>query len=79
MGKDKVGLTATEFRILECLASRKNQVFTRDRILEHLWGDEKVVIDRTIDVHVRHLREKLGKAGRFIKNIRGVGYKIEEK
>jgi len=74
----KVDLTATEFRILECLSSRKGTVFTRDRILEYLWGGEKIVVDRTIDVHIKHLREKLGRAGELIKNIRGVGYKIEE-
>lgn len=74
----KVDLTATEFRILECLSTRKGTVFTRDRILEYLWGGEKIVVDRTIDVHIKHLREKLGRAGELIKNIRGVGYKIEE-
>ncbi|MBN3038129.1 MAG: response regulator transcription factor [Candidatus Omnitrophica bacterium] len=75
---NKVDLTTTEFEILECLSSRKGQVFTRDRILEYLWGEEKVVVDRTIDVHIRHLRKKLGPAGEFIKNVRGVGYKLEE-
>jgi two-component system phosphate regulon response regulator PhoB/two-component system alkaline phosphatase synthesis response regulator PhoP len=74
----KVDLTITEFKILECIASRKGQVFTRKSILEYLWGEEKIVVDRTIDVHIRHLREKLGKAGRFIKSIRGIGYKIDE-
>jgi len=74
----KVELTPVEFRILECLSSRKENVFTRRRILEFLWGEEKVVIERTIDVHIRHLREKLGEAGKFIKNVRGIGYKIEE-
>ena len=78
VGKEKVELTPTEFRILECLSSRKGHVFTRKRILEFLWGEEKVVIERTIDVHIRHLREKLGKAEKFIKNVRGIGYKIEE-
>lgn len=74
----KVDLTTTEFKILECLSSRIGQVFTRDRILEYLWGEEKVAVERTIDVHIRHLREKLGKADKFIKNVRGVGYKLEE-
>lgn len=74
----KAELTPTEFRILECLSSRKSFVFSRKRILEFLWGEEKIVIDRTIDVHIRHLRKKLGKAEKFIKNVRGVGYKIEE-
>lgn len=74
----KILLTPTEFRILEYLSSRKGFVFSRKRILEFLWGEEKIVIDRTIDVHVRHLRKKLGKAEKFIKNVRGLGYKIEE-
>jgi DNA-binding response OmpR family regulator len=74
----KVELTATEFRILQFLAARRGRVFTRDQILDFLWGQEKAVIDRTIDVHVRNLREKLGAAGALIKNIRGVGYKLEE-
>jgi two-component system phosphate regulon response regulator PhoB/two-component system alkaline phosphatase synthesis response regulator PhoP len=52
-------------------------VFTREKILDALWGDEKDVVDRTVDVHIKHLREKLGTAGARIKNIRGVGYKIE--
>ncbi|MFC1480192.1 response regulator transcription factor [Candidatus Omnitrophota bacterium] len=72
------GLTPTEFKILELLASRKGQVFTRDRILDYLWGEEKVVVERTIDVHIRHLRTKLGKAEKFIKNVRGIGYKLDE-
>jgi two-component system phosphate regulon response regulator PhoB/two-component system alkaline phosphatase synthesis response regulator PhoP len=74
----KVDLTTTEFRILQLLASKKGFVYTRDHILDYLWGEEKAVIDRTIDVHIRHLREKLGKAARCIKNVRGVGYKLEE-
>ena len=74
----KIDLTPTEFRILKILASKKGWVFTRDQILNHLWGEEKAVLDRTIDVHIRNLREKLGKAKKFIKNVRGVGYKIEE-
>ncbi len=74
----KVELTATEFKILQLLASRPGRVFTRDQILDHLWGNEKAVIDRTVDVHIRNLREKLGPAASLIKNIRGVGYKIEE-
>jgi DNA-binding response OmpR family regulator len=74
----KVELTATEFKILQLLASRKGRVLTRDQILDFLWGSEKAVIDRTVDVHIRNLREKLGAAASLIKNIRGVGYKLEE-
>ncbi len=77
VGERKVDLTTTEFRILQLLASRKGWVFSRDQILEYLWGHEKTVVDRTVDVHIKHLREKLGPAARLIKNIRGVGYKVE--
>lgn len=70
-------LTATEFTILLILSRRPGWVFAREKILDALWGDEKDVIDRTIDVHIRHLREKLGPAGALIQNIRGVGYKVE--
>jgi len=74
----KVDLTPTEFRILKILSTRKGWVFTRNQILDHLWGMDKAVLDRTIDVHIKNLREKLGKAKKFIKSVRGVGYKIEE-
>lgn len=70
-------LTSTEFRILKLLATRQGWVFNREQILNYLWGDEKSVLDRTIDVHVKNLREKLGKKGLLIKNVRGVGYKLQ--
>jgi DNA-binding response OmpR family regulator len=74
----KVELTTTEFKILSILAERPGWVFSRDEILSRLWGDEKAVIDRTVDVHVTNLRKKLGKAGRLIENVRGVGYKLSD-
>ena len=74
----RVDLTTTEFKILALLASRAGRVYIRDEILDHLWGHEKAVLDRTVDVHIRHLRKKLGRGARFIKNVRGVGYKFEE-
>jgi two-component system phosphate regulon response regulator PhoB/two-component system alkaline phosphatase synthesis response regulator PhoP len=73
-----VNLTSTEFKILQLLSSKKGWVFTRDQILDFLWGQEKFVLDRTIDVHIKHLRDKLGSAAYLIKNVRGVGYKLEE-
>lgn len=73
----KVELTTTEFKILLMLAKRKGWVFSREQILRNLWGDDKIVIERSIDVHIRHLREKLGKFGKNIKNVRGAGYKLE--
>lgn len=75
---NEVALTTTEFRILLLLARHRGIVYSRDQILDHLWGSDKFVIDRTIDVHVKNLRKKLNKAGNLIKNIRGVGYKFEK-
>ena len=73
----RIDLTATEFRILQLLASKRGWVFSRERILTHLWGNDKMVLDRTIDVHIKNLREKMGKAAALIKNMRGIGYKLE--
>lgn len=73
-----VELTATEFKILELLAGKKGRVFNRNQILDAVWGHDKIVLDRTVDVHIKNLRDKLGPAADFIKNIRGVGYKIDE-
>ncbi len=75
---NKVELTSAEFRILQLLASEKGRVFSRERILDYLWGNEKIVVDRTIDVHIRHLRSKIGAASKLIRNVHGVGYKLEE-
>ena len=74
----KIELTSTEFRILKLLSERKGWVYERGQILDYLGVQEKGVLDRTVDVHIKNLREKLGKAGRYIKNIRGIGYKLEE-
>ncbi len=73
----KVELTSTEFKILALLATNRGRVQSREQILDHLWGHEKAVTDRTIDVHIRNLREKIGRAAKLVKNIRGVGYKVE--
>lgn len=73
-----VRLTTTEFRILKLLAEKKRRVFSREQLLDFLWGHDKAVLDRTIDVHIKNLREKLGTAGAYIRNVRGVGYKLEE-
>ncbi|MGE5481026.1 MAG: response regulator [Chloroflexota bacterium] len=74
----RVELTSTEYRILVLLSERKGWVYARDQILDYLGVQEKGVLDRTVDVHIKNLREKLGPAGKYIKNIRGVGYKLEE-
>lgn len=78
VGNRPVDLTPVEFKILRLLVSKKGWVFSREQILDFLWGQDKYVVDRTIDVHIKHLRDKLGEAGTLIKNIRGVGYKLEE-
>ncbi len=75
---EKIELTATEYNILLILSKRKGWVFSRKQILDILWGNEKYVTERTVDVHIKHLREKLKKAGEYIKNVHSVGYKISE-
>ncbi len=70
-------LPKKEFELLELLASRPGKVFTREQILSTVWGDETIVGERTIDVHIRKLREKLGES--YIRTIKGVGYTFTEK
>jgi len=77
VGNEKVDLTLTEFKILKCLAEKPGWVFSREQILNSVWGSSKFIFDRTIDVHIKKLRDKLGKAGKLIKSVRGLGYKIE--
>jgi len=74
---EKVELTTTEFKILKLLTSKIGVVFSREEILDYLWGEEKMVIDRTVDIHIRHLRQKLKSASGVIKSLRGIGYKVE--
>jgi len=73
-----VELTTTEFRILLMLAGSPGRVFSRALILENLWHGEKFVFERTVDVHIRHIREKLGAAAGMIANVRGAGYRLED-
>ncbi|HEX8515421.1 MAG TPA: response regulator transcription factor [Bacteroidia bacterium] len=73
-GKE-INLPKKEFELLALLASKPGKVFTREVILDKVWGGEVVVGDRTIDVHIRKLREKLGEE--FIKTVKGIGYKFE--
>lgn len=69
-------LPKKEFELLELLASRPGKVYTREQILAIVWGNETIVGERTIDVHIRKLREKLGDA--YIRTIKGVGYTFSE-
>ena len=77
LNKNEILLPRKEFELLYLLASKPGKVFKREVILEKIWGHEVVVGDRTIDVHIRKLREKLGNS-RF-KTIKGVGYKFKNK
>ena len=71
---NNLDLPRKEFELLYLLASKPDKVFKREKIMENVWGGEVVVGDRTIDVHIRKLREKLG--DKYIKTIKGVGYKF---
>lgn len=75
-GSEKITLPKKEFKLLHLLASKPNRVFRRDEIFHEIWGDDVIVGNRTIDVHIRKIREKLGIDN--IKTIKGVGYKYEE-
>jgi two-component system phosphate regulon response regulator PhoB/two-component system alkaline phosphatase synthesis response regulator PhoP len=77
VSQKKVKLTPTEFKILSILSSKPGWVYSREKLLDKLWGNDKIVTDRTIDVHIKNLRDKLGQAGSFIQNIKSVGYKLE--
>ena len=69
-------LPKKEFELLELLASRPSKVFNREQILNIVWGNEAIVGERTIDVHIRKLREKLGES--YIRTIKGVGYTFQQ-
>ena len=73
---EKVTLTLKEFELLKFLMENKGIVLTRDRLLGHVWGYDFDGEPRTVDVHVRTLRQKLGECGELIETVRGVGYRI---
>jgi DNA-binding response OmpR family regulator len=73
-----VDLTATEFKLLALLIDRRGRVQGRDRLLNDVWGYESVIDTRTVDTHVRRLREKLGPLAGYVETVRGVGYRISE-
>ena len=73
-----VRLTSLEFKLLRTLMQRRGRVQDRDRLLNEVWGYESVIDTRTVDTHVRRLREKLGKAGDAIETVRGFGYRLRE-
>jgi two-component system phosphate regulon response regulator PhoB len=73
-----VDFTATEFKLLALLIERRGRVQDRETLLNDVWGYESVIDTRTVDTHIRRLREKLGKAGSYIETIRGFGYRVVE-
>jgi two-component system phosphate regulon response regulator PhoB len=74
----EIGLTALEFRLLYAFLTRKGRVQTRDALLSDVWGIDADVTTRTVDTHVKRLREKLGDAGDYIETLRGVGYRFRD-
>ena len=73
---ENINLTALEFKLLKHLLNRKGRVQTRDQLLGDVWGYSSEVTTRTVDTHIKRLREKLGKPGDLIQTIRGVGYRF---
>jgi two-component system alkaline phosphatase synthesis response regulator PhoP len=74
--RDEMRFPRKEFELLYFLASHPGKVFTRQELLDHVWGRDVYVVDRTVDVHVRKIREKLG--SEYIETVKGVGYKFME-
>jgi phosphate regulon transcriptional regulator PhoB len=78
VGGREITLTAKEFQLLVALMGRPGRVMTRERLLDEVWGSDITVTSRTIDTHLKRLREKLGGAGDLIETVRGVGYRFAE-
>jgi DNA-binding response OmpR family regulator len=74
----KVDLTATEFKLLMLLAQRRGRVQSRDQLLRDVWDYQSAIDTRTVDTHMRRLREKLGPASKYLDTVRGVGYRFVE-
>ena len=74
LNESELSMPRKEFELLYLLASKPGKVFKREKIMEKIWGSDVVVGDRTIDVHIRKLREKIG--DRYFKTVKGVGYKF---
>lgn len=76
---EEVVLALKEYQLLEMFMSQKGMVFTRDQILSSIWDIDYDGETRTVDVHIRSLRTKIGHCGKYIQTVRGVGYRMEEK
>lgn len=78
VGGKSVRLTAVEFKLLTMLMQRPGRVQARDRLLNEVWGYESAIDTRTVDTHIRRLRDKLGKAANLLETVRGFGYRLRE-
>ncbi len=78
VGAEEVSLTALEFKLLVTLIERRDRVQGRGTLLSDVWAMDSEIASRTVDTHVKRLRDKLGTAGRFIETVRGVGYRFSE-
>jgi DNA-binding response OmpR family regulator len=78
VGRRKIELTATEFKLLTVLAQRRGRVQSREQLLHDVWHYDNLIDTRTVDTHMRRLREKLGKASKYLDTVRGVGYRFVE-
>ena len=76
VNNDEIDLTALEFRLLRHLVDRRGRVQSRDQLLSDVWGYSAEITTRTVDPHIKRLREKLGPMGKYVQTIRGVGYKF---
>jgi len=76
LGDSEIALTALEFKLLTTLVSRRGRVQTRKLLLDDVWGIQADISTRTVDTHVKRLRQKLGAAGEYIETLRGVGYRF---
>lgn len=78
VGGQRIDLTATEFKLLTTLLERRGRVQSREQLLQDVWQYDNVIDTRTVDTHMRRLREKLGRAARHLDTVRGVGYRFAE-
>jgi DNA-binding response OmpR family regulator len=79
VGGREVELTGREFAVLECLLRHKGQVLSREQLLDHAWPLAAAVTLNSVDAYVHYLRSKLGDAGRLIKTVRGIGYRMADR
>ena len=77
--QEEIPLTALEFRLLRVLLEHRGRVQTREALLDAVWGPENRVTPRSVDTHVKRLRQKLGAAGEYIETLRGVGYRLRDR